>query len=80
MPHKPTDTQNNNSAQQNNSASKSAIPEHLSAVYEQLDWHGQDLDALLISTELSPPELIGQLMELELSAVISVQGGHYLRL
>ncbi|WP_198551990.1 MULTISPECIES: DNA-processing protein DprA [Psychrobacter] len=60
---------------------KSAIvaPEHLTLVYEQLDWHGQDLDALLVSTKLTPPQLIGQLMELELLGVISVQGGRYLR-
>ena len=55
------------------------IPEHLTQVYEQLDWHGQDLDALLITTNLTPPQLIGQLMELELLGVISVQGGRYLR-
>lgn len=54
-------------------------PEHLTLVYEQLDWHGQDLDALLVSTKLTPPQLIGQLMELELLGVISVQGGRYLR-
>ena len=55
------------------------IPEHLTQVYEQLDWHGQDLDALLMTTNLTPPQLIGQLMELELLGVISVQGGRYLR-
>lgn len=57
-----------------------SVPEHLKIVYMQLDWHGQDVDALLISTELTAPELIGQLMELELLGVISVQGGRYLRL
>ena len=55
------------------------IPEPLTQVYEQLDWHGQDLDALLITTNLTTPQLIGQLMELELLGVISVQGGRYLR-
>ena len=55
------------------------IPEHLTQVYEQLDWHGQDLDALLSTTNLTPPQLIGQLMELELLGVIIVQGGRYLR-
>ena len=55
------------------------IPEHLAPVYEQLDWHGQDLDALLVTNELTPPQLIGQLMELELLGFISVQGGRYLR-
>ncbi|SNT71078.1 DNA-processing protein DprA [Psychrobacter sp. LV10R520-6] len=60
-------------------ASKVAIPEHLEVVYKQLDWHGQDLDALLVSTELTAPQLIGQLMELELLGTISEQGGRYLR-
>lgn len=55
------------------------VPEHLKVVYAQLDWHGQDLDALLVATEIVPPQLIGQLMELELLGVISMQGGRYLR-
>ena len=55
------------------------VPEHLTSIYEQLDWHGQDLDALLVATALTPPQLIGQLMELELLGIISVQGGRYLR-
>lgn len=61
------------------SPSTVVIPEHLAVVYEQLDWHGQDLDALLVATELAAPQLIGQLMELELLGIISVQGGRYLR-
>lgn len=56
------------------------VPEHLSSIYELLDWHGQDLDALLISSKLTAPQLIGQLMELELLGAIDVQGGRYLRL
>lgn len=63
-----------------NTVPKSVISEHLAMVYEHLDWHGQDLDALLIVTKLTAPELIGQLMELELSGAISVQGGRYLRI
>lgn len=59
---------------------KALIPEHLERVHEQLDWHGQDLDALLISTALTTPQLISQLMELELLGLISEQGGRYLRL
>lgn len=55
------------------------VPEHLSAIYEQLDWHGQDLDTLIIASELSASQLIGQLMELELLGAISEQGGRYLR-
>lgn len=57
-----------------------AVPEHLTAVYEKLDWHGQDLDALITATELSTPQLVGQLMELELLGTINVQGGRYLRI
>ena len=61
------------------SPSTIVVPEHLTLVYEQLDWHGQDLDALIIATKLTTPQLIGQLMELELLGIISVQGGRYLR-
>ena len=56
------------------------IPEHLTALFEQLDWHGQDLDALIVATNLAPAQLIGQLMELELVGAITVQGGRYLRI
>lgn len=56
------------------------VPDHLTTIYELLDWHGQDLDALLVPSKLTPPQLIGQLMELELLGVIDVQGGRYLRL
>ncbi|MDV2859764.1 DNA-processing protein DprA [Psychrobacter sp. CAM01] len=55
------------------------VPKHLQPIYEQLDWHGQDLDALLLVTTLEAPVLIGQLMELELLGLINVQGGRYLR-
>ena len=61
------------------SPSAIVVPEHLTLVYDQLDWHGQDLDALIIATKLATPQLIGQLMELELLGIISVQGGRYLR-
>jgi len=55
------------------------VPEHLSSIYGLLDWHGQDLDALLIASKLTAPQLISQLMELELLGAIDVQGGRYLR-
>ncbi len=72
---------NDQPASSNIKSSRSAIvvPEHLKVVYDQLDWHGQDLDALLVTTEFAAPQLIGQLMELELMGIISVQGGRYLR-
>lgn len=56
------------------------IPEHLTTLFEKLDWHGQDLDALILATNLAPAQLIGQLMELELVGAITVQGGRYLRI
>lgn len=65
---------------QSHTTAKATVPEHLVSVYEQLDWHGQDLDALLESTSLTTPQLIGQLMELELLGIISEQGGRYLRI
>ena len=72
---------NSQSPQSNLKPSSNAIiiSEHLIPVYEQLDWHGQDLDGLLNTIEMTPAQLIGQLMELELLGVISVQGGRYLR-
>lgn len=83
QPNSSADTSNHRSANSNISTSikmKVTIPEHLTTVYEQLDWHGQDLDALLITTKLSTAQLIAQLMELELLGVINEQGGRYLRL
>ena len=56
------------------------IPEHLTTLFEKLDWHGQDLDALILATDLTPAQLIGQLMELELLGTVTVQGGRYLRI
>lgn len=72
-------TQPSNMAKENK-PNEVTFSNHLAAVYDKLDWHGQDLDALLLATRLTPPELIGQLMELELLGVISVQGGRYSRL
>ena len=56
------------------------VPEHLTTLFEKLDWHGQDLDALILVTELVPAQLIGQLMELELLGAVTVQGGRYSRI
>ena len=79
-PHQPSD---NNSfianVQLMTTVKVAPIPEHLEALYQQLDWRGQDLDALLSRTKMPTPQLIGQLMELELLGTISVQGGRYLR-
>ncbi|MGP4973321.1 DNA-processing protein DprA [Psychrobacter alimentarius] len=74
------DTNQLSSANMKSQRTAIVIPEHLTAVYEQLDWHGQDLDALITATELTTPSLIGQLMELELLGAINVQGGRYSRI
>ena len=66
--------------QPTNLANAITIPEHLTSIYKHLDWHGQDLDALLNITALTTSQLIGELMELELLGAISVQGGRYLRI
>lgn len=56
-----------------------SVPDHLNPIYEVLDWHGQDLDALVAATNVTTPQLIAQLMELELLGIIREQGGRYLR-
>ena len=79
-PHQPPDNKSSIAYEPSTAQVMSvSIPEHLEALYQQLDWHGQDLDALLSSTKMVTPQLIGQLMELELLGTISVQGGRYLR-
>ena len=76
----PSNTPQPSNMTTSNKANDIAVSSHLAAVFDQLDWHGQDLDALLLSTKLAPPELIGRLMELELLGLINVQGGRYSRL
>lgn len=58
---------------------KIEVPPHLAELYQQLDWSGQDLDALINATGLDTPSVLSQLMELELLGLIAQQGGRYLR-
>ena len=55
------------------------IPAHLTQLFAQLDWSGQDLDALITATDLDTPSALSQLMELELLGVVTQQGGRYFR-
>lgn len=55
------------------------IPEHLLAIYQQLDWVGTDLDQLAISLKRPAPELSAYLMELELLGLCLQQAGRYSR-
>ena len=55
------------------------IPAHLLALYQQLDWTGQDLDQLAAALQTDAAPLTAMLMELELMGLILQQGGMYLR-
>lgn len=55
----------------------SEVPCHLSSVYSVLTAEYQDLDSLVIKTQLSTGELLAQLMELEILGLITQSGGYY---
>ncbi|CAM4382797.1 DNA-processing protein DprA [Acinetobacter pragensis] len=55
------------------------VPDHLQALYQQLDWTGQTLDQLAHLTQLDTAALTSQLMELELLGLTLQQAGCYLR-
>lgn len=55
------------------------LPPHLTALYNQLDWVGQTLDALVSKQTVDVAHLTSQLMELELLGVCMQQAGLYLR-
>ncbi|MFW1953709.1 DNA-processing protein DprA [Acinetobacter beijerinckii] len=55
------------------------LPAHLIALYQILDWVGQDLDQLAQRYQASIADLTSQLMELELLGLCMQQGGRYLR-
>ena len=76
----PPATSKTTKPQQTKPAPSITIPKHLTTLFEKLDWHGQDVDALILATDLTPAQLIGQLMELELLGTVTVQGGRYLRI
>ena len=55
------------------------IPEHLLALYQQLDWVGQSIDHLAQQLNLDIATLTSALMELELMGFCLQQSGLYLR-
>lgn len=55
------------------------ISKHLQPLWVHLEFDSQDLDALLAKTELDTASLLSQLMELELSGVVTQVGGRYRR-
>ena len=54
-----------------------AVPEHLLGVAQCLSREPQDLDKLVMSTQLPTGELLAKLMELELLGAVSAVGGRY---
>lgn len=54
-----------------------AVPEHLLGVAQCLSHEPQDLDKLVMSTQLPTGELLAKLMELELLGAVSAVGGRY---
>lgn len=55
------------------------IPNHLTALYQQLDWVGQSIDQIAEGSGLAISELTTQLMELELLGYVQQDAGLYLR-
>lgn len=55
------------------------LPEHLFALYQLLDWTGQDTDSLAQKLDLNTAELTAYLMELELLGFCIQQFGLYIR-
>lgn len=75
----PTHWQTQHKPSENLSIEPMNLPTHLIALYQILDWVGQDLDQLAQRYQTSIAELTSQLMELELLGLCMQQGGRYLR-
>lgn len=75
----PTHWQTQHKPSENATVEPMNLPTHLIALYQILDWVGQDLDQLAQRYQTSIAELTSQLMELELLGLCMQQGGRYLR-
>lgn len=75
----PTHWQTQHKPSENPAVEPVNLPAHLIALYQILDWVGQDLDQLAQRYQTSIAELTSQLMELELMGLCMQQGGRYLR-
>lgn len=65
--------------QQPSAAPEQHVPEHLVAIYQQLDWVGTDLDQLAVRLKRPAHQLSAHLMELELLGLCLQQAGRYSR-
>lgn len=61
------------------SSTPTDLPPHLFSLLNQLDWAGQDMDTLVVKTQIDVATLTGYLIELELMGLAMSQGGLYLR-
>lgn len=79
----PTQWQNQQQIEQSKSIPELEVqielPTHLAALYQQLDWVGQNIDELIAKLRLEIGTLTSQLMELELLGLCIQQAGLYLR-
>lgn len=55
------------------------LPAHLLGLLNQMDWVGQDMDTLLLKSQIDIATLTGWLIELELMGLVMQQGGLYMR-
>ncbi|MCH7385224.1 DNA-processing protein DprA [Acinetobacter dispersus] len=75
----PTQWQTQQQTTEETPFSPPTLPNHLIALYQVLDWIGQDLDQLIQRHPMPIAELTAQLMELELLGLCMQQAGRYLR-
>ncbi|MCH7315664.1 DNA-processing protein DprA [Acinetobacter sp. ANC 3882] len=75
----PTQWQTQQQTTEQAPAAPPSLPNHLIALYQVLDWVGQDLDQLIQRHPMPIAELTAQLMELELLGLCMQQAGRYLR-
>lgn len=64
---------------QNGSETNSNLPPHLTQLYNQLDWVGQNIEQIISKYPIDISTLTGQLMELELLGLSMQQAGLYIR-
>ena len=82
----PTQWQNQQQIEQSKSDSfqvateaSTTLPPHLTPLYNQLDWVGQNIDEIIAKQQSDIGTLTSQLMELELLGLCMQQAGLYLR-
>ena len=79
----PTQWQNQQQIEQSKNSNhievQTELPPHLTPLYNQLDWVGQNIDDIVAKQQSDIGTLTSQLMELELLGLCMQQAGLYLR-